>query len=501
MLVATQKRKLGFGLHRVVQWSCPGRIVRGAVWMGLVAATMDVTAQITAGNLLVYRVDGSGAALGADAAVVHIDEYAISGSPLSASLVQTITFPFTGPGPLLTGTGIGTSAGGITEGKLTISPNGRWVGVAGYNAPENTANVATASGINRTIGRIDTTDGSIDVSTSGPLVTGFNSARSAVFDDTGTNIWTALHGSGTNFGLTHLTLGQTTPGTQLLDSPRNVRGVRIFGGQLYQFADHPGNLGVFRVGTGLPTTGPQPLTGLPGISGSGGLFQQIYGMFRIQGEDRRFIHALGAGDRFTGEQVPWELIPENGIVVAAGYLKLRSWSDNALVEMFRETRQRQSTTVLNVCLPNHQNDIAGRCLRLLPHVDVFVLNEDEALALTGQSEVRAQARILRSAGARIVIITRGSHGLYAETGTCTFEMGAFRVPIVDPSGCGDCFTAGLVFGLLRRWELERTLQFASAVGALNATALGCTTGVPPFTEVERFLGKRCSEIAQELITA
>jgi hypothetical protein len=373
--------------------------------------------------------------------------------------------------------------------------------VAGYNAPENTANVATASGINRTIGRIDTTDGSIDVSTSGQLTSGVRNTRAAVFGDTGINIWTALHGSGTNFGLTHLTLGQTTPGTQLLNSPRNVRGVRIFGGQLYQFADHPENLGVFRVGTGLPTTGPQPLTGLPGLSGSGGLFQQIYGMFRIQGEDRRFIHALGAGDRFTGEEVPWELIPENGIVVAAGYLKLRSWSDNALVEMFRETRQRQSTTVLNVCLPNHQNDIAGRCLRLLPHVDVFVLNEDEALALTGQSEVRAQARILRSAGARIVIITRGSHGLYAETGTCTFEMGAFRVPIVDPSGCGDCFTAGLVFGLLRRWELERTLQFASAVGALNATALGCTTGVPPFTEVERFLGKRCSEIAQELITA
>jgi len=274
MLVATQKRKLGFGLHRVVQWSCPGRIVRGAVWMGLAVATVAVGAPITPGNLLVYRVDGSGAALGNDAAIVRIDEYTLSGS-----LVQTITFPFTGPGPLLTGTGIGTSAGGITEGKLTISPNGRWVGVAGYDAPENTANVATASGINRTIGRIDTTDGSIDVSTSGPLVTGFNSARSAVFDDTGTNIWTALHGSGTNFGLTHLTLGQTTPGTQLLDSPRNVRGVRIFGGQLYQFADHPANLGVFRVGTGLPTTGPQPLTGLPGISGSGGIFSGIYGMF------------------------------------------------------------------------------------------------------------------------------------------------------------------------------------------------------------------------------
>jgi hypothetical protein len=236
--------------------------------------TVAVAAPITPGNLLVYRVDGSGEALGDDAAIVHIDEYAISGSPLSASLVQTITFPFTGPGPLLTGHGTG-----ISEGKLTISPNGRWVAVAGYDAPENTANVHTTPGIGRTIGRIDTTDGSIDVSTSGPLVTGYNSARSAVFDDTGTNIWTALHGSGGNFGLTYLTLGQTTAGTQLLDSPRNVRGVRIFGGQLYQFADHPANLGVFQVGTGLPTTGPQPLTGLPGISGSGGIFSGIYGMF------------------------------------------------------------------------------------------------------------------------------------------------------------------------------------------------------------------------------
>jgi len=41
--------------------------------------------------------------------------------------------------------------------------------------------------------------------------------------------------------------------------------------------------------------------------------------------------------------------------------------------------------------------------------------------------------------------------------------------------------------LLRRWDLTRTLELASAIGALGATALGCTTGVPPWTEAERFL--------------
>jgi hypothetical protein len=31
------------------------------------------------------------------------------------------------------------------------------------------------------------------------------------------------------------------------------------------------------------------------------------------------------------------------------------------------------------------------------------------------------------------------------------------------------------------------LKFGSAVGALGATALGCTNGVPPFADVELFL--------------
>ncbi|OHB79474.1 MAG: hypothetical protein A2Z25_14255 [Planctomycetes bacterium RBG_16_55_9] len=68
-------------------------------------------------------------------------------------------------------------------------------------------------------------------------------------------------------------------------------------------------------------------------------------------------------------------------------------------------------------------------------------------------------------------------------------MGVFKVPLVDPSGCGDCFTAGLIAALLRGWDTVRTLEFASAAGALGATALGCTDGVPSFAQVERFLKK------------
>jgi sugar/nucleoside kinase (ribokinase family) len=223
-------------------------------------------------------------------------------------------------------------------------------------------------------------------------------------------------------------------------------------------------------------------------------------IIRAEGEDRRFVHALGAGDRFTGSDIPLDLVPRDGVVLAAGYLKLRSWDDAALAQLFSHALARGSTVVLNVCIPIQGDVDPSRCLRLLPQVDVFVPNEDEARILTGESQPADQARVLRQAGVRMVIITRGEQGLYATDGKQAIEMGVFPVDMVDPSGCGDCFTAGLIAGLLQRWEFQRTLTFASAAGALGATALGCTSGVPPFDAVERFINEHTVAVSMHALS-
>ncbi|MCX7818673.1 MAG: PEP-CTERM sorting domain-containing protein [Kiritimatiellae bacterium] len=225
------------------------------LWAGLMAGAIVATAApITPGNLLVYRVDGNGAPLGSDAAIVRIDEYDLAGN-----LIQTFTMPSGGSGTRLTGSGTATS-----EGKITVSPNGQYVGIVGYDAAENAPSVITT--INRTVARIKTTDGSVDLSTTGPLG-GNDNARAAAFDDTGTQIWAALNGgTGTGptaRGIRYLTLGQTTTGTLLTNI--NSRGVRIFSGQLYEWGDAAGNMGVYAVGTGLPTAPPAPPVALPGI--------------------------------------------------------------------------------------------------------------------------------------------------------------------------------------------------------------------------------------------
>jgi sugar/nucleoside kinase (ribokinase family) len=210
-------------------------------------------------------------------------------------------------------------------------------------------------------------------------------------------------------------------------------------------------------------------------------------IMRAEGEDRRFLHCLGVGSDFTGEHIPPEAVPENGILIIGGYLKMKNWNDAALEKLLREARRRNTKTLLNVCIAKNSDVDINRCLRLLPHVDFFVPNEDEARILTGEKNPEKQVASLRKAGAGTVIITRGSRGLHAQNDQCCIHMGVYPVPVVDPSGCGDCFAAGLAAALLRGWDLPKALTFGSAVGSLGVMALGCTTGVPEFSEVIKFM--------------
>lgn len=86
-----------------------------------------------------------------------------------------------------------------------------------------------------------------------------------------------------------------------------------------------------------------------------------------------------------------------------------------------------------------------------------------------------------------MVVTRGAMGAVTRWRGRFIETPPFRMETVDESGAGDAFTAGLITGLLKGWELEKALSFAAVVGASCARALGCVAGVFTFDDATSFL--------------
>jgi sugar/nucleoside kinase (ribokinase family) len=210
----------------------------------------------------------------------------------------------------------------------------------------------------------------------------------------------------------------------------------------------------------------------------------------VRGEDRRFVHTFGANASLTAADIPADLLDVAPVVYVGGYLVLPGLRQAELAERLREARGHGGRVILDVVVPSDERSVSLDAIAdLLPLADYFVPNDDEAAVLTGESEPAEQARVLSDGGAYTVVVKLGERGVHVRSGETSFDMPAPQVAVVEPSGAGDAFAAGLAVGILEGWELEQTIRFASAVGASACTALGCWAGVSTRVEADAFAAR------------
>ena len=100
-------------------------------------------------------------------------------------------------------------------------------------------------------------------------------------------------------------------------------------------------------------------------------------------------------------------------------------------------------------------------------------------------DVREHAHKLQSISKRIVITTDGPqmvHAVDAQGKGFTIQPPA--VTAVDATGAGDAFRSGLLYGLLRGFDLPRSLCWGVAAGSFKVQNLGAATTLPDFKEIE-----------------
>ena len=123
---------------------------------------------------------------------------------------------------------------------------------------------------------------------------------------------------------------------------------------------------------------------------------------------------------------------------------------------------------------------------LLPLIDHLIVGFDFAREFTGEDEPQNMARHLgqgRVCGA----VTHGENGCWFAANGAILHQAAFKVPVVDTTGCGDVFHGAYMAGIARGENIADAMRTASACAALKAKHPGGRTGIPGREMVRKFM--------------
>ena len=109
--------------------------------------------------------------------------------------------------------------------------------------------------------------------------------------------------------------------------------------------------------------------------------------------------------------------------------------------------------------------------RVISRVDIIIINDEEAIQLSGKDTLFAAAQEIMSYGPSHIVIKKGEHGAMLFGESEFFTTPAFPVHVVkDPTGAGDCFAGGFAGYLAQCNEIDfQNLKTAVVHGTINAS--------------------------------
>jgi len=113
--------------------------------------------------------------------------------------------------------------------------------------------------------------------------------------------------------------------------------------------------------------------------------------------------------------------------------------------------------------------------------DYCTVNDYEAKLLTERTgkSLEALAREVRA-----LVVTLGGNGSQIYADGARIDIPAIAAPeLVDPTGCGDAYRAGLLYGITRGWEWQKTGRLAALMGGIKITHRGGQNHKPTRAEI------------------
>ena len=202
--------------------------------------------------------------------------------------------------------------------------------------------------------------------------------------------------------------------------------------------------------------------------------------------DRALVTVLGSIACLREQDIPWDYVGQARHLHVGQYY-LQTGLRLAMPKVFAEARRMGLTTSLDVGWDPVEEWDWPSVATLLPLIDVFLLNETEALHLTGRQDTESALADLVAAGANTATIKLGVRGAIVGCGMKRVYGAPFPVNAIDTTGAGDSFDAGFVHRWLAGDNLQSCLAFANACGALAVSRIGGADGACTETDVRAFM--------------
>lgn len=166
------------------------------------------------------------------------------------------------------------------------------------------------------------------------------------------------------------------------------------------------------------------------------------------------------------------------VLVDTDDIHLYSWLTDLPAHTSPRTRLLGTTTFLvagnRLVVPN--------ALDIVLRLDTVVTHERDLLTLTGAPSLDEATTVVRDrmvgSNLRCCVVTRGAQGCRACTREAVLDVPAYPVEVLDPTGAGDAFVAGVAWGMAKRWPWERTAALANALGAAATLGVGAQASLP-----------------------
>jgi sugar/nucleoside kinase (ribokinase family) len=209
---------------------------------------------------------------------------------------------------------------------------------------------------------------------------------------------------------------------------------------------------------------------------------------------RKFIYHMSdaAPGRFSPEHIDEEYIQSSRWLHISG--NVLAFSHSAKEAIIKAANIAALHSIPISLDPNmrlemmNKEEIEALLRPVLEKTTLFLPSKGEIECITGSKDENRGAEELLNQGIQIVARKEGEKGCTIFTHDERIHIDAFeKINVIDPTGCGDSYSAAFVYGILHGWAFKKIGLFANAVGSLTATRKGAMEGIESIEEVDLFL--------------